>query len=176
MFRPKIAQSLNCLQWRREGPNLTTRAATNSQRLPKHQWQRQWTSVQLLKWSIANLFVLFSCRSYPSSSILWLRLQIAHTADNKVVVRCINTGDKMFDCETLDCGHSTSVLVCQFSPDGEMLATGGQDKCVKVWNAHYGELIKSFSYIGEVHALAWAPDCLTLASGGTGQFVKFMPS
>lgn len=36
---------------------------------------------------------------------------------------------------TLD-GHSEAVLIVQFSPDSEVLATGGGDGLVRIWDIH----------------------------------------
>ena len=41
-------------------------------------------------------------------------------------------------------GHSDFVMSVDFSPDGKYLASGSQDKLVKIWNAETGAEVSSF--------------------------------
>jgi WD40 repeat protein len=64
-----------------------------------------------------------------------------------------------------------------FSPDGQILASGGSDSRVKVWDMTPGghEHLKASLRAhtgGEVISLAWSPDGNTIASGGEDSSVR----
>jgi len=52
-----------------------------------------------------------------------------------------------------------------FSPDGRMMATGGNDKKIRLWDAENSQLKATFlGHEGSVSSLAWSPDGKVLAS------------
>ena len=62
--------------------------------------------------------------------------------------------------------HVGPVLCVAYSYDGAMIATGGQDKTVRIWDAQTGKLVETLAgHSGPVTALAFTPDRITLASG-----------
>lgn len=66
---------------------------------------------------------------------------------------------------TLD-GHSEAVLVVSFSADGKILATGGGDNEIRLWDVDTltpTQVLKG--HAGWVQVLSWAPDGAHLASG-----------
>ncbi|RJR15913.1 MAG: hypothetical protein C4581_11205 [Nitrospiraceae bacterium] len=63
-------------------------------------------------------------------------------------------------------GHSEEVLTIALSPDGRMLASGGEDEIVILWNVSTGEKIRTLKgHSGHVTALSFSPANQTLASG-----------
>src|SRR5262249_33051163 len=62
--------------------------------------------------------------------------------------------------------------VC-YSPNGRILASGGDDKLVRLWNAETGkELQVCAGHTEAVLRLAFSPDSATLASTGADQSIR----
>lgn len=70
-------------------------------------------------------------------------------------------------------GHSSDVNSVAFSPNGEFLASGSDDKTIKVWNFQTGEKIHTLQgHSGWIWAIAFAPDGKTLVSAGADKTIK----
>ncbi|WP_426750384.1 WD40 repeat domain-containing protein [Myxococcus sp. Y35] len=60
-----------------------------------------------------------------------------------------------------------SVLALAFSPDGKLLASGGYDAVVRVWDVKSGARVAELKgHEAEVHAVAFSPDGRWLAAAG----------
>ncbi len=63
--------------------------------------------------------------------------------------------------------HDGPATGCVVYPDGNTVATVGEDGLVRVWDIAWRRMLKSFApMIGPVHAIAISPDGKTLALGG----------
>jgi WD40 repeat protein len=70
-------------------------------------------------------------------------------------------------------GHSYGVWSISFSPDGKILASGGHDSTIKLWDVSTGKEIttlKGHKY--PVYSVSFSPDGKTLASGSVAHTIK----
>ncbi len=69
-------------------------------------------------------------------------------------------------------GHGAAVYCVAFRPDGTMLASGGVDKTVRLWNTADGKEVKVLSgHPDDVYSVCFSPDGKKLASIGYGEIV-----
>ncbi|MFI4915907.1 MAG: protein kinase [Phycisphaerales bacterium JB060] len=70
-------------------------------------------------------------------------------------------------------GHRGGTRILAFAPEGDTLASAGDDRCVRLWNARTGEQLSVLEgHQGDVFALAFGPEGRLLASGGRDGLVK----
>ncbi len=72
-------------------------------------------------------------------------------------------------CATLK-GHTAPVYPMAFSPDSKTLASGSDDKTIKLWDMKSGKESATLNgHVASVYSVAFSPDGKTLASGSVGQ-------
>jgi WD40 repeat protein len=74
--------------------------------------------------------------------------------------------------EVRACGRRLGGSVA-FSPDGKILAAGGSDAAVWIWDVEKGKEVRHWeAHPGGVQALGFSPDGQTLATGGRDKLVR----
>ncbi len=69
----------------------------------------------------------------------------------------------------LQTGHLDKVNSVAFSPDGRLLASGGDDQEVKLWEVNTGTELRAFTTAAAVNSVAFDPGGTLLAAGGDTQ-------
>eukprot|EP01048_Picozoa_sp_COSAG05_P028994 COSAG05_NODE_9298_length_633_cov_2.850187_1_plen_88_part_00 len=68
--------------------------------------------------------------------------------------------------------HTYGVLSVAWSPNGTTLASGSEDKTIKLWKVG-GKLLQTLTaHTAGVLLVAWSPDGTTLASGSLDKTIK----
>lgn len=64
--------------------------------------------------------------------------------------------------------HESSVNTVHFSPDNQIIATGGKDYTVRLWNANTGQLLNTLDHqdINSLTNVQFSPDGKKIATGG----------
>jgi WD40 repeat protein len=63
--------------------------------------------------------------------------------------------------------HSAQVNSIEFSPDGKLLASAGDDACAILWDVATGKAVRRLPHPGAVSAVLFTPDGKTLLSAST---------
>jgi len=70
-------------------------------------------------------------------------------------------------------GHSSIVSSVAFAPDGKVLASGGFDDVIKLWDVGSGRELRTLSaHQARVLSVAFSPDGKVLASGGADGAIR----
>ena len=69
--------------------------------------------------------------------------------------------------------HDDAILALTYSPDGRFVASGSEDKTIRIWDARTGKLVRSLAgHAYDVNRLAFSPDGNRIASASPNGIVK----
>ena len=105
---------------------------------------------------------------------------VALSADGKRVARLepakgsieIYDAESLEPLHTIETGHTDFIIAVALSPDGRQLATGGQDRVIKLWNLDGGEPITFRGFSGTSQYIVFTPDGKRLIAAGQSPEVR----
>ena len=68
--------------------------------------------------------------------------------------------------------HKDSINSLRFSPDGSLLASGGYDHTIIIWQVKNGGILHKLNHGDRVKAVCFSPDGNTIASAGSDKLIK----
>ncbi|MGB3532173.1 MAG: NB-ARC domain-containing protein [Microcoleaceae cyanobacterium] len=70
-------------------------------------------------------------------------------------------------------GKTGSIKTMSFSPDGQLVASGGEDKIVRIWQVNTGECLqRCFDHQDTINYVNFSPDGTLLVSGSDDQTIR----
>jgi WD40 repeat protein len=64
-------------------------------------------------------------------------------------------------------GHDGQVWAVAFSPDGRLLASGGGDETIRLWETGRYQLLHQLPLGRPIQTIAWAANLLAIGTGGS---------
>lgn len=84
-------------------------------------------------------------------------LFLSHTSTATLTIAIVMPALMCYERST-DIGSGIGVNVVAFSPDGQLLATGGKESKLCIWRVSDGKLFHTFITPSDIFSLVWVPD------------------
>ena len=103
--------------------------------------------------------------------------QVATGCNHAAQVFDVRSGLRLMTLEhgsrDIDGDHDMYVRSVCFSPDGKYLATGAEDKCIRLWEIANRQILKTFrGHESDIYTLDYSRDGSTIASGGADRTIR----
>eukprot|EP01096_Ripella_sp_DP13-Kostka_P018407 TRINITY_DN9999_c0_g1_i1.p1 TRINITY_DN9999_c0_g1~~TRINITY_DN9999_c0_g1_i1.p1 ORF type:complete len:472 (-),score=181.96 TRINITY_DN9999_c0_g1_i1:145-1560(-) len=143
------ADEINCIRWSPDGNVLASCS----------------DDLTIKVWGMDSESSLFDLKDHSKevSIVRWSPTGPGSPNPNKKLILASASVDntiRLWDTDTYKCKHvldrhQSPINTIAFSPDGDLLASGGFDQFIYIWSTQNGELIKSFKADGFVHDICW---------------------
>lgn len=130
----------------------------------------------------------FSPSTQSSSSVLWTRLLVGFSIATAISIG-VHSLSQVIDLPLIPAikqatssgisltntllGHADTVWSVAFSANGQTLASGSEDRTIKLWNLKTGQVNRTLTgHTASVRSVSLSPDGQTLASGSGDNTIK----
>lgn len=131
------------------------------------------TTLQLVGAKLRNQLIISAAIVVLAIAGVWYSLSrpvaITKSSPSQPIEKTSENSDQPYTLK----GHSSDVNSVTFSPDGQMLVTGSDDRTIKLWNLTTKQEIRTLvGHSSYIYAIAISPDGQIIASGSVDKTIK----
>lgn len=157
--------------------SVSPSSAVLSTLISTHQAQlttsRSASTLQLVGAKLRNQLIISAAIVVLAIAGVWYSLSrpvaITKSSPSQPIEKTSENSDQPYTLK----GHSSDVNSVTFSPDGQMLVTGSDDRTIKLWNLTTKQEIRTLvGHSSYIYAIAISPDGQIIASGSVDKTIK----
>lgn len=157
--------------------SVSPSSAVLSTLISTHQAQlttsRSASTLQLVGAKLRNQLIISAAIVVLAIAGVWYSLSrpvaITKPSPSQPIEKTSENSDQPYTLK----GHSSDVNSVTFSPDGQMLVTGSDDRTIKLWNLTTKQEIRTLvGHSSYIYAIAISPDGQIIASGSVDKTIK----